>query len=155
MEKVLREERKHPRFRPEPTVADLMSTDLFYVNENDNLNLIDDFMKWLRVRHIPVVNDDGLVGLVTQRDYLRAYASNFATNSESEAKKKNSELRVSKIMQRNIQTVSPMMPLHEAATIMFTNKFGCLPVEDEGELVGIITESDFVKAFFKYDIALD
>ena len=137
----------------EPCVRDLMSKEVFTLNSSDNLNLLEEFMKWKRIRHVPVVNEDNeLVGLVTHRDFLRVAISQLAETDVEDIKSVYKEIPVSKIMNRNIFVVKPDCSLAEAASVMRKNKYGCLPVvNNNSKLVGIITEADFLKAFEEWD----
>ena len=66
-------------------VRHLMSTDLFTVYEDDNIQLVDDLMKWRRIRHIPVINQENkFVGLITHRDLLKASISSLTEIREEE-----------------------------------------------------------------------
>ena len=94
-----------------------------------------------RFRHMPVVNDGGvLVGIVTQRDLLVA-----ARRSEQRIDF-DDDRPVSEVMNRNVDTVRPERCAAEAARHMLRTKRSCLPVVDEtGTLVGILTEADFMR----------
>ncbi len=115
-------------------VADLMTSQLRCLRETDSLADAMAAMQELFVRHIPVVDDQGqLVGLVSQRDLL------------SLEHKKEPVTPLREIMRTGVTTAAPDTPLRAAAETMIYNKFGCLPVVQDGELVGIITETDFLK----------
>ena len=94
-----------------------------------------------RFRHMPVVNDGGvLVGIVTQRDLLVA-----AQRSEQRIDF-DDDRPVLEVMNRNVDTVRPERCAAEAARHMLRTKRSCLPVVDEtGTLVGILTEADFMR----------
>ncbi len=127
------------------SVADFMTKDLVTVRESDDLALAESLLRLGGIRHLPVVQDGRLVGLVTQRDILRSGHSGRADART---------LPVSQIMTRELTTVRPAMALAQAARLMLERKFGCLPVcEDGGRLVGIVTEADFVR--FAADVARD
>ena len=99
-----------------------------------------------RIRHLPVLDEDGeLVGVVSHRDLLHgALASVLGYGSRGRHKLMNTIL-VKEVMTNNPTVVAPDTPLGEAARIMSKNKFGCLPVVEGLRLVGILTESDFVR----------
>ncbi|WP_300161667.1 CBS domain-containing protein [Solidesulfovibrio sp.] len=115
-------------------VADLMTSQLRCLRETDSLADAMAAMQELFIRHVPVVDEaGGLVGLVTQRDVL------------SMEHRKDPVTPLRDVMRTDVVTVTPDTPLRAAAETMIYNKFGCLPVVREGELVGIITETDFLK----------
>ncbi len=131
------------------TVADIMTRRVIYLREEDNLTIISKGMERYNLRHLPVVSDDKLMGIVTHRDLLRLALSSLET-STPEGKIKQEMLDegtfVATIMTRDPLTVSPDTPIWKAAKIILENKFGCLPVvEEDGKLVGIVTEHDFLK----------
>ena len=125
-------------------VKDIMSTNVVTLEEEETLDLAEKAMKFGRLRHLPVVKNGELVGLVTQRDLLRIQVSSLAEVTDREQQDILSRIRAREIMQRDVATVGPETPLLEAARIIKENKIGCLPVLEGGRLVGIITESDFI-----------
>ena len=128
------------------TVKDLMTTDVISLKEGDNLNLSRFLMETKRVRHVPIVNSNKeVVGLITQRDLFAMSISTLADLDKEQQLEILRGIPVKEVMRSNIQTVVPEMELEEAAELMLQNKFGCLPVVSDKKLVGIITESDFVK----------
>jgi CBS domain-containing membrane protein len=136
-------------------VRDLMTSDVFTLFDDDNLELTEDLMKWKNIRHIPVINqEEHLVGLVTKTDFLTVAISKLADISPIEERSLYRQLQVHEIMGRKLITTHADTTAEEAAKILIDKKIGCLPVVDEGRLVGIITERDFVKAFCKWDASL-
>lgn len=129
------------------TVRDIMTTELVTLREEDNLLSIREGMEALHVRHLPVVDGEKLVGLITHRDILRlTYAELDAGDAQAERRSALAEQTfVGKVMQREVQTVGPDMPLAKAARTLLKHKYGCLPVVDDGRLVGIVTPHDFLR----------
>jgi CBS domain-containing protein len=127
------------------SVADFMTKDLVTVREADDLALAESLLKLGGIRHLPVVRDRKLVGLLTQRDVLR---------SGQWGRPAARELPVADIMTKEPTSVPPEMGLAQAARLMLERKFGCLPVcETDGTLIGIVTEADFVR--FAADVVRD
>ena len=127
------------------SVSDFMTKDLVTVREVDDLALAEALLRLGGIRHLPVVRDRKLVGILTQRDVLRSGLSGKASARE---------LPVSQVMTKEPTTVRPGLGLAQAARLMLERKFGCLPVcEEDGTLVGIVTEADFVR--FAADVVRD
>src|SRR5512134_2261523 len=127
------------------SVAEFMTKDLVTVRESDDLALAEALLRLGGIRHLPVVRDRKLVGILTQRDILR---------SGSSGRQEARELPVSNVMTREPTSVRPAMGLAYAARLMLERKYGCLPVcDDDGTLVGIVTEADFVR--FAADVVRD
>ena len=122
------------------TVGQFMSTDLFTVRPDDLVDLAANLMDWRHVRHVPVEDDGGrLVGLVSHRDLLRLLARGAAGADAEPA-------AVRQIMKPNPVCVTPATPTLEAVELMRARRVGCLPVVEDGLLVGILTASDFLDA---------
>lgn len=126
------------------TVRDVMSTNVVALNANDDLVHADEVMKLKRVRHLPVVEGNKLLGLVTHRDILRAQAK-LVSELESKDKTELVSLTARDMMTEKVLTTTPDAPAKEAARALLDNRFGCLPVVDGDELVGIVTEIDFLR----------
>lgn len=127
------------------SVADFMTKDLVTVREADDLALAESLLRLGGIRHLPVVRDHKLVGILTQRDILRS-----GTSGRQLAR----ELPVADVMTKAPTSIPPAMGLAHAARIMLERKYGCLPVcEPDGTLVGIVTEADFVR--FAADVVRD
>ena len=127
-------------------VRDVMTTNVATLERNDKLLVADDVMRLGRIRHLPVVDSEGeLAGIVSQRDLFHSGLLR-ALGYGSHAKKQALEgLVLKEAMKTDVVTVTPDAPLTEAATIMLERKIGCLVVVEGKKIVGILTESDFVK----------
>ena len=105
-------------------------------------------MHELHIRRFPVLDKGGkLVGIVSEKDLLYASPSPATTLSIYEMHYLLSKLKVAEVMKRDIITVTEDTPVEDAARIMTDRKIGSLPVVRDGQLVGIITESDLFKLF--------
>lgn len=120
-------------------VEEFMVTDLFTVQRDDLIELVAEIMNWRRIRYMPVENAKGeLVGLVSSRILLRHFAR--ASKMKDAALTTVKDLMIEKPI-----TVNPDTAITEAMKIMQDNKIGCLPVVKGKELVGVITEMDFLR----------
>ncbi len=127
------------------TVADIMTREVITLFEEENLELLLEGMERYGLRHLPVVDDGKLVGLVTHRDLLRAAVSHLEPGAAEREAAYEGRHFVADLMTRDVQTVRPDTSIAEAARLLREHKFGCLPVtEEDGTLVGIVTEADFV-----------
>jgi len=127
-------------------VSDLMTAPVFTLNVDDTLGLAEDLMNLQRIRHIPVVDREGvLVGLVTHRDLLKASVSTLVGISPMEQHEIYESIPVREIMRTDVLTVDVEMDLGTAAQLMMDNRVGCLPVVCGDKLVGILTDFDFLR----------
>ena len=127
-------------------VRDLMTTEVVTLTEDETLAHAQRCMARGRIRHLPVVRDGCLVGLVTHRDLLAASFSIFAEVEAHEQRRVFTTVPVVEVMHRDVVSVSPDLGVSEAAQILLENKYGCLPVVDEDDtLLGIVTEADFLR----------
>lgn len=128
-------------------VRDLMSPEVATVFRNDQLAIADDVMRLGRIRHTPVIDEETgeVVGVVSQRDLFRGALARALGYGQHAQQKMLGMLRVKDVMTTNPVTISPDAEIAEAARTMLERKIGCLPVVEDGKLVGILTESDFVR----------
>ncbi|OBU31827.1 CBS domain-containing protein [Photobacterium kishitanii] len=126
------------------TVADMMTPKPHTLSRNSSLFDAKEMMQTLSIRHIPITDHNHhLLGLISQRDVLAAQDSNLksviASHSHSPL-----EALLEHCMNRNVFSVDSHAGLKEAALYMQKHQIGCLPVVENKQLVGIITNSDFV-----------
>jgi len=116
------------------TVSDIMTKNPVALDTHDDLALANVLFHFGRFRHLPVVTSGKPIGLVSQRDYLRAMAR---------ADRGGDSTLAGDVMTHPVEQVKPETPLHQALRLMVRKKYGCLPVVDvRGRLVGIVTETD-------------
>ena len=127
-------------------VRDVMTRDVATLGRNEKLSVADDVMRLGRIRHLPIVDDEGaLAGIVSQRDLFHSGLLR-ALGYGQHAKQQALDLLVLKeAMKTDVVTVPPDEPLSAAAKMMLERKIGCLVVVEAKKIVGILTESDFVK----------
>jgi acetoin utilization protein AcuB len=129
-------------------VRDLMTTELITVPPELPVFEARQRMEAQRIRHLLVASADGaLEGLVTDRDIRLNLPSPATSLSVWELNYLLATLTVGQVMKRSLVTTWPEASVADAARVMLTHKFGALPVVDAGRVVGIITETDFVRGF--------
>ena len=122
-----------------------MTCELAVLHVEHNLALAEWGMKEFRFRHLPVVEGDKLIGLVSERDLLRASVSTLDGDHALLDDNLKRYFFVIEVMTTELVTVRPDATLLEAARLLYDRKLGCLPVtKEDGTLVGILTQSDFV-----------
>lgn len=124
-----------------------MSDKVVSISADDTLAIVDEIMGLASVRHLPVVRAGQLVGMVSQRDLLRASLSNVIGLPREEQRRFLEGVRICEVMSEPPISVQPGTPIREAAAAMASRKIGCLPVVDGGRLVGIVTETDLLRYF--------
>jgi acetoin utilization protein AcuB len=131
-------------------VRERMSTQPVTITARSTINDALRAMRQNQIRRLPVLDQDGqMVGIVAEKDLLYASPSPVTSLSIYEMHDMLSRLQVTELMSTEVITISPDTPLEEAARIMVDGQIGALPVMDDGELVGIITETDIFKAFLE------
>jgi CBS domain-containing protein len=127
-------------------VRDLMTREVVTLERNERLAVADDVMRLGRIRHLPIVDEEGLLaGIVSQRDLFLSgllRALGFGSHAKRQAL---DGVAVKDAMKTEVVTVAPDMVLADAARLMIEKKIGCLVVTSGKQIVGILTESDFVK----------
>lgn len=126
------------------TVRDIMSVEVTTLGRNDTLLLAKDIMNLGRIRHFPVVEDDELVGVVSQRDLYRASLGTVMQYGEKAQRAFLESVVVKEVMADPI-SIGPDATVGDAARLMMEHKIGCLPVLENDRLVGIVTETDMLQ----------
>ena len=122
-----------------------MKKDLVTITKDERMTVARKILKEKNIRHLPVVDGKKLIGLVTNMDIRKAEASPATSLEIRELHYLLDKLTVGEIMTRNVITISPDISIEEATILLHDNKIGCLPVVEDGNLVGIITENDVME----------
>lgn len=123
------------------TVADAMTKDPVTIGPEDSLIKAVEVMRKRKIRRLPVVVADTLVGLLAEGDLKRAQPSALS-DSEEEFHQVMEETPISRIMIQRPLTTTEDVPLVDAAQTLHTTKYGALPVLRDGKLIGILTDND-------------
>ncbi len=115
------------------SVSDVMSTDLVTVGPGESARRAYEIMRDRRIRHLPVVDDGRLIGILSDRDLRPVLLSPGLTGAT-----------VAELMSEEPATIAPGAPVEDAASLLVVRKIGCLPVVEGARLVGIVTETDLL-----------
>lgn len=126
------------------TVKELMTVNPDTITPDTPLRHIIEIMKAEGCRHLPVLQDDMLVGIVTDRDVRLVINSPIVLHGRWQDNELLQKVTANDCMTPNPITVSPGTPAYRAAEMLSIYKFGCLPVVEEENLVGIVTVTDFL-----------
>jgi acetoin utilization protein AcuB len=136
-------------------VSEIMSTNLVTITKDDTLKKVSEILESKRLHHIPVVDGNKLVGIISMTDFMRL--SMGATLSEAGEDFDNDavnniiydSLKVGEVMTANPATVSPDTTIKDAADLFELNMFHAIPVVENGELKGMISTYDIIKHLLK------
>jgi acetoin utilization protein AcuB len=127
-------------------VKERMKRDPVTVKKDDSFRYALKLIRKEGIRHLPVIENKRVVGIVTDRDLRQAAPSPATTLEVHELNFLLERLKIEAIMTKKVITIGQDTSLLEAAKLLLTHKIGCLPVVDGDELVGIITEGDMLRA---------
>ena len=127
------------------TIEEFMTANPYTLSESHSLNDARKVMTERHIRHIPITdNNKHLLGLVTQRDVLAATDSSSMQQVKSSPGAGDQDVMLSDIMIIDVNVIHETDSLRQAALYLQSHKYGCLPVVRDDQLVGIITDSDFI-----------
>ena len=129
------------------TIAKIMTPTPVMVEPKAPLREVRRLMAEHGIRHVPVVSGEGLVGIVSDRDVQEALPSPADPREATGFAAAMDRIAVWDVMVEQVITVTPRTPVAEAAQLLTDHKIGCLPVMEAGRLVGIVTETDMLRAF--------
>ncbi len=127
------------------TVREIMAKNPATLDRNETLDLAESIMNLGRIRHMPVVEDGKLVGIVSQRDMFRSALITSLGFGRKTTGALIKTIKIKEIMTEKVVTISPDASVKEAARQMMDKKIGCLPVLEGDRLVGIVTETDMLQ----------
>lgn len=130
-------------------VKDFMTQKVVYVSPETTIARTADIMKEQGLRRLPVIDQDRLVGLVTEKTIAEASPSKATSLSIYEMNYLLNKTKVKDVMIKDVVTVSPYASLEDAIYVMMKHKIGVLPVADGERLSGIITDRDVFRTFLE------
>lgn len=125
-------------------VRDIMQTRIVTVSVAERLSTVEDIMRLGQVRHMPVVHQGKLVGVLSQRDLFRASLSEIGSFDREAHRAFLHAIAIEEVMSKPPVTVPPDASVQSAARTMAMQKIGCLPVLEDDALIGLVTETDIL-----------
>ncbi len=130
-------------------VGEKMTREVITICPKERVMVAKHILDEKRIRHLPVVSDGKLVGIITDRDIRRNLPSPTHSLGIHELSYLLDKLQVQMVMTRQVISVTPETSIEAAANLLVAHKIGGLPVLDGERLVGIITEIDLLKALLE------
>ncbi|MBP2831977.1 CBS domain-containing protein [Aquimarina sp. U1-2] len=126
-------------------VSEIMTSDVITLNSTNGLETAEMLFKTHKIRHIPVVKGDTIVGMLSYTDLLRISFADSINERENEVDAAVYEmLTIEQIMVKNIISVTSNTTIKEVAEILSKNEFHALSVVDANKLSGIVTTTDLI-----------
>ncbi len=129
-------------------IGRIMTLRVVTIEMDDSLEVVRDIFKKVRFHHLLVVDNNRLVGIISDRDMLKAVSPFVGTISETTRDRATLNKRVHQIMSHDPVTVRASCPLQEAIQLMLAQGISCLPVTtSDGEILGLLTWKEVFRAF--------
>jgi len=122
-----------------------MSREVVTLRSGEHLDLASDIMTLGRIRHMPVMSGTRLVGILSQRDLFRAAVSSALDFRPAAQRGWLAKIRVEEAMTADVITARPEWTIRQAVDVMVEKQIGCLPVVEEGRLIGLLSETDCLR----------
>jgi len=129
----------------EGTVREIMMGSPVTLKPEDTLDLANDVISLGRIRHIPVVQDGRVVGMLSERDLIGAAATTIFGLKQKTKSALLKSVTIKSVMKKRVVSVNPDTTIKEAARVMADKKIGCVPVILNGALVGLVTTTDILR----------
>jgi len=113
----------------------------------EELSLASDIMTLARIRHLPIVKGDRLVGIISQRDLFKASLASVVGHDYQESRDHLKTVTLKDVMIKDVITIEPDSEIRTAGRIMLEKKIGCLPVIQNNTIVGMVTETDILQFY--------
>lgn len=133
-----------------PLISEIMTKNIIALNRDDDLEKAEMLFKRNKIRHIPVVAEDVIIGMLSYTDLLRISFADAVYETEEEVDTLVYNMfTIDQVMAKNVVTVPSTATIKEVAKILAENEFHALPVVDDGRLVGIVTTTDLINYLLK------
>lgn len=126
-------------------ISEIMTKKVITLSTKDNLETAELLFKKNKIRHIPVVKNDTIIGMLSYTDLLRISFADAVYDDEEIDTVVYNMFTIEQVMVKNITSVTPNSTVKEVAEILTNREFHALPVVDRNKLVGIVTTTDLIK----------
>jgi CBS domain-containing protein len=126
-------------------VREVMMSNPVTLKPGDTLDLANDIISLGRIRHIPVVEDGQLVGLLSERDLIGAAATEIFGLKQKRKSALLKTVLIKDVMKKKVMVTKPDTSIKDAARLMADKRIGCVPVIESGALVGLLTTTDILR----------
>lgn len=131
-------------------ISMIMTQNVITLNRDDNLEKAERLFKDHNIRHIPVVQDNVIIGMLSYSDLLRlSFADVIDTDNNAADVMVYSMFTIDQVMKKKIVSVSPSSSIKEVAEILAQKEFHALPVVNNNQLIGIVTTTDLINYLLK------
>lgn len=131
-------------------ISSIMTTNLITLDVNDGLDKAEHLFKKYKIRHIPVIEKNMIIGMISMNDLLRISFADGAYREEENISSSIYEMfTLRQLMIGNLETVSPDATIKEVAELLVKREFHSLPVVENGTLKGMVTTTDLIKYLLK------
>ena len=128
-------------------VCDIMQAEVVTAPPTASLTTLLQLLQARGFRHVPIVDGQALVGIVSDRDVKQSMASAATSAEGRERDRLLAGLTAAHIMARSVRTIGPMFAVEDAVKLMVTHRISAVPVTDGGRLVGLVTDTDVLQLF--------
>lgn len=126
-------------------VSAIMTAEVITLNHTDDLNTAERLFKSKKIRHIPVVSGEAIIGMLSYTDLLRISFADAIDDTEDNVETVVYNMfTIEQVMAKNLVSVSSTTTIKEVAEILAKKEFHALPVVDDNKLVGIVTTTDLI-----------
>ncbi len=130
-------------------VRDYMTKNVLTIGKGEPIRSAWLMMEKHNIRHLPVVEEHKLVGIVSEKDLYKALPSITEIKDTKKLANTLDTVKVENVMTQKVKVVTPEMLIRQAANLFIENKLGCFPVVSGGKLVGILTTTDLLRYIVK------
>jgi CBS domain-containing protein len=130
----------------EHTVAEIMSRRVATLNKDETLDVAEDVMGIGRIRHLPVLDEGRVIGILSQRDLFQKSLADALGYGSVTPRKLLHVIAAREVMSQPAITTSSNTTIRDAGHELLEHRIGCLPVVDDGHLVGIVTATDILRS---------